>query len=194
LEAPVAALLPWPQGCPAGSGQGHRVLLLAAPDALPALEALLPALGGRLLWQAPQGQSRGIPLRELCWNHTTLHARAQNPGFTYLQLLLPQPEASALTALRQRWGDDVLWHLEGVRAQGQQRLACLPLVRWRGREALDALINHACELGCLLFNPHAITVEDGGLGGVDAGQVEAKACYDPEGLLNPGKLRGWLER
>ena len=194
LEAPVAALLPWPQGCPAASGQGHRLLLLAAPDALPALEALLPAFAGRLLWQAPQGESRGIPLRELCWNHTTLHARSHNPGFTYLQLLLPQPEQPALAALRQRWGDDVLWHLEGVRAQGQQRLACLPLVRWRGREALDALIGEACDLGCLLFNPHAITVEDGGLGGVDAAQVAAKANYDPAGLLNPGKLRGWLER
>jgi hypothetical protein len=45
-----------------------------------------------------------------------------------------------------------------------------------------------------LFNPHAITVEDGGLGGVDAEQVKAKATYDPAGLLNPGKLRGWLER
>ena len=79
-------------------------------------------------------------------------------------------------------------------AQGQQRLACLPLVRWGGREALEELIRHACDLGCLLFNPHAITVEDGGLGGVDAEQVTAKATYDPAGLLNPGKVRGWLER
>ncbi|MEY3751385.1 MAG: hypothetical protein RLZZ186_1804 [Cyanobacteriota bacterium] len=194
LEAPVAALLPWPHGCPAASGQAHRLLLLAAPDVLPALEALLPQLGGSLIWQAPQGQSRGIPLRELCWNHTTLHARAHDPGFTYLQLLLPQAERPALEALRLRWGDDVLWHLEAVRAQGQQRLACLPLVRWRGRDALEDLIRHACDLGCLLFNPHAITVEDGGLGGVDAEQVAAKASYDPAGLLNPGKLRGWLER
>ena len=193
LEAPVARLLPWPQGCPAATGDGHRLLLLAAPDALPALEALLPPLGGTLLWQAAQGTSRGIPLRELCWNHTTLHARSQNPAFTYLQLLLPQPEAPALHALRERWGEDVLWHLEAVRAQGQQRLACLPLVRWSGREALDALITHARDLGCLLFNPHAITVEDGGLGGVDAAQVAAKARHDPAGLLNPGKLRGWLE-
>ncbi len=193
LEAPVARLLPWPQGCPAATGTGHRLLLLAAPDALPALEALLPPLGGTLLWQAAQGTSRGIPLRELCWNHTTLHARSQNPAFTYLQLLLPQPEAPALAALRERWGDDVLWHLEAVRAQGQQRLACLPLVHWRGHEALDALITHATDLGCLLFNPHAITVEDGGLGGVDAAQVAAKARHDPAGLLNPGKLRGWLE-
>jgi GNAT superfamily N-acetyltransferase len=166
---------------------------LAAPDALPALEAMLPALGGLLLWQAPQGQSRGVPLRELCWNHTTLHARTQDPDLTYLQLLLPQPEGPALTALRARWGHDLLWHLEAVRAQGQQRLACLPLVRWQGRAMLEELITHARDLGCLLFNPHAITVEDGGLGGVDAQQVAAKASYDPSGLLNPGKLKGWLE-
>lgn len=193
LEAPVARLLPWPQGCPAATGSAHRLLLLAAPDALPALEGLLPALGGTLLWQAPQAGSRGIPLRELCWNHTTLHARSHSPGLTYLQLLLPQPEGPALEALRARWGEDVLWHLEAVRAQGRQRLACLPLVHWRGREELDALITHATDLGCLLFNPHAITVEDGGLGGVDAAQVSAKARHDPAGLLNPGKLRGWLE-
>ena len=139
-------------------------------------------------------RSRGIPLRELTWNHTTLHARGHDGGLTYLQLLLPQPEGPALAALRQRWGDDLLWHLEAVRAQGRQRLACLPLLRWRGPQALQALIDHALELGCLLFNPHAITVEDGGLGAVDADQLAAKQRYDPAGLLNPGKLRGWLER
>ena len=194
LEAPIAAHLPWPQGCPAADGQSHRLLLLAAPDGEPVLRSWLADLQGQLVWQAPQGQSRGIPLRELTWNHTTLHARARDPELTYLQLMLPQPEAPALKALRARWGNDLLWHLEGVRSFGAQRLACLPLVRWRGRDALEALIAHARELGCLLFNPHVFTVEDGGLGVIDADQVAAKAAYDPAGLLNPGKLRGWLER
>ena len=106
----------------------------------------------------------------------------------------PGSRHDPLAALRQRWGGDLLWHLEGVRGFGQQRLACLPLVRWRGRTALQQLIDHALELGCVLFNPHAITVEEGGLGTVDADQVAAKAAYDPAGLLNPGKLRGWSER
>ena len=194
LEAAVARQLPWPQGCPAAEGQSHRLLLLAAPDALPVLTAWLPELGAELVWQAPQGQSRGLPLRELCWNHTTLHVRSRDAGYTYLQLLLPQPEGPTLEALRARWGNDVLWHLEGVRSFGTQRLACLPLVRWRGREALAELIAQAQALGCLLFNPHVLTVEDGGLGVVDADQVAAKAAYDPQGLLNPGKLRGWMER
>jgi FAD/FMN-containing dehydrogenase len=53
---------------------------------------------------------------------------------------------------------------------------------------------HCQELGAFVFNHHVITAEDGGLGVVDADQVAAKAAYDPAGLLNPGKLRGWLER
>ncbi|MCP9827513.1 FAD-binding oxidoreductase [Synechococcus sp. L2F] len=189
LEAPIARQLPLPGGCPAA--RGHRLLLLAAPHALPALMPLLDQLGGALVWQAAEGESRGLPLRELTWNHTTLHLRAQDKGWTYLQMLLPQPEGPTLAALKQRWGDDLLWHLEGVRQQGQQRLAAIPLVRWRDRAALQALMEQARDLGALLFNPHSLTVEDGGLGVIDADQVAAKMAYDPAGLLNPGKLRGW---
>ena len=47
------------------------------------------------------------------------------------------------------------------------------------------------DVGAVLFNPHVITVEDGGLGVIDGDQVAAKQRFDPSGLLNPGKLRGW---
>jgi FAD/FMN-containing dehydrogenase len=191
LEAPIAGRSPWPAGCPAAAAGEHRLLLLAAPDALEPLPAWLAERGGALVWQAPQGASRGLPLRELCWNHTTLHWRAQVSGWTYLQLLLPEPPGPCLEALRRRWGADLLWHLEAVRQQGAARLAALPLLRWQGEERLQELIDQARALGAVLFNPHVITVEDGGLGVVDADQVAAKAAYDPAGLLNPGKLRGW---
>ena len=192
LEAPIAARSPWPAGCPAAAGD-HRLLLLAAPDALEVLPAWLAARGGELVWQAPQGQSRGLPLRELCWNHTTLHWRAQVPGWTYLQLLLPQPEAPLLEEISRQWGDALLWHLEAVRQQGAVRLAALPLLRWQGEAPLQQLMAQLRQAGAVIFNPHVSTVEDGGLGVVDADQVAAKADYDPAGLLNPGKLRGWLE-
>jgi FAD/FMN-containing dehydrogenase len=135
-----------------------------------------------------------MPLRELGWNHTTLHWRARHQGWTYLQMLLPRPEAPLMGAVRDRWGDDVLWHLEAVRQDGAARLAALPLLRWRGADALAELMEQCRSLGAVLFNPHVLTVEDGGLGVIDADQVAAKAAYDPAGLLNPGKLRGWDER
>jgi hypothetical protein len=158
-----------------------------------ALPRWVEACGGQLLWQSPQSCSRGIPLRELGWNHTTLHWRAGRPGWTYLQLLLPQPEGPCLAELRRRWGEAIRWHLEAVKHQGATRLACLPLLLWQGDARLQELIAHCRELGAVLFNPHVLTVEDGGLGVVDADQVAAKHAYDPMGLLNPGKLRGWLE-
>lgn len=192
LERSLAQRLPGPAGCaPVG---GHRMLLLAAPDALAVLKGWWPDLGGQLIWSAPQAGGRGLPLRELSWNHTTLHARAKEPGWTYLQLLLPQPEGEAIEALRQRWGEDLLWHLEAVRQQGVARLAGLPLVRWHGEGLLHELMDQVRELGGVIFNPHVITVEDGGLGVIDADQVAAKVAHDPQGLLNPLKLRGWLER
>jgi hypothetical protein len=88
----------------------------------------------------------------------------------------------------------VLWHLEAVRQQGGARLAALPLLRWRGRAELEALMAQCRDLGAVLFDPHALTVEDGGLGVIDADQVAAKLEHDPAGLLNPGKLRGWFSR
>ena len=194
LEAPIAARSPWPKGCPEAERGEHRLLLLVAPDALEVLPAWLAVRGGTLVWQAPQGQSRGLPLRELSWNHTTLHWRAQVPGWTYLQALLPQPELPLLQALSRQWGDALHWHLEAVRQQGAARFAALPLLRWQGEAPLQQLMAQLRQAGAVIFNPHVFTVEDGGLGVIDADQVAAKAAYDPAGLLNPGKLRGWLER
>ncbi len=194
LEAPLAARMPWPAGCPAARPGEHRLLLLAAPDALEALPGWLGAHGGQECWRQAEAASRGVPLRELGWNHTTLHWRSQREGWTYLQMLLPRPEAPLLEAVRQRWGEDVLWHLEAVRQGGDARLAALPLVRWRGLDDLEALIDQCRALGAVIFDPHTITVEDGGLGVVDGDQVAAKGRFDPKGLLNPGKLRGWFSR
>ncbi|MFM7085593.1 MAG: FAD-binding oxidoreductase [Cyanobium sp.] len=195
LEAPVAAAMPWPAAVPPPAAGEHRLLLLAAADALALLPAWLQARGGTLRSQQPQERSGGgLPLRELCWNHTTLHWRGAHPDWTYLQLLLPADPQPALASLRQRWGDGLLWHLEAVRQGGAMRLSGLPLVRFQGLEELEALICHCRELGILVFDPHELSVEDGGSGLIDPAQVAAKQAHDPAGLLNPGKLRGWLER
>ena len=191
LEASVLERLPGWSGPAMGQ---HRLLLLVAPDGIASLKRLAADAGADLHDLGAEDLSGGNGLRELSWNHTTLHMRASEPGWTYLQMLLPQPELPAMQALRNQWGDDLLWHLELVKQQGSVRVAALPLVRWRGAALLERLMDDCRAHGAVVFNPHVITVEDGGLGVVDGDQVAAKQRFDPAGLMNPGKLRGWLER
>ena len=170
----------------------HRLLILVAPDGVSTIERLTKASGASFNLLGTENDRSGSGLRELTWNHTTLHMRSVDPEWTYLQMLLPHPECEAIDSLNSTWGDDLLWHLEAVCQQGVQRVAALPLVRWRGVDSLEQLMNDCKEIGAILFNPHVITVEDGGLGVVDVDQVETKHRFDPKGILNPGKLRGWM--
>ncbi|MYF19863.1 MAG: FAD-binding oxidoreductase [Synechococcus sp. SB0677_bin_5] len=175
----------------AANMDGCRLIAIVAMEAMETVKAHLGQHNAQLLLRRPQTVAGS--LRELTWNHTTLHARAADPAWTYLQLLLPPEPAAVLQALSRQQGDGLAWHLEAVRSQGEARWAALPLLRWQGADSLAEVMETALDLGCTLFNPHVITVEDGGLGVVDADQVQAKQAYDPAGLLNPGKLRGWLE-
>ena len=45
--------------------------------------------------------------------------------------------------------------------------------------------------GCQQFNPHACTLEEGGMKRVDQLQLDFKRQVDPKGLLNPGKMLAW---
>ena len=188
LEKEIVSCLPHWSGKPSGR---HRILLLVSPDGVSTVERLAKSAGGDFDNLGPENLKAGTGLRELSWNHTTLHMRSIDTNWTYLQMLLPQPEFEMMRKLKSDWGSNLLWHLECVRQNGVQRLASLPLVKWQGEEAMDQLITQCKELGAVIFNPHTITVEDGGLGVIDSDQVQAKSNYDPKGILNPGKLKGW---
>ncbi|AAQ00421.1 MULTISPECIES: FAD-binding oxidoreductase [Prochlorococcus] len=189
LENKIVESLPTWSGNPAGK---HRLLLLVEPDGISTLERLSKSVGADFYHLGSEQEKVGNGLRELTWNHTTMHMRGVNSDWTYLQMLLPQPEIDLINTLSRKWGQNILWHLEAVRQQGDQRIAALPLVRWQGKDNLEQLINECKELGAIIFNPHVITVEDGGLGVIDSEQVKAKREYDPKGILNPGKLKGWI--
>ena len=131
-------------------------------------------------------------ISEVVWNHTTLHMRARDKDWTYLQMLLPlNNELELINSLREKWGKKILWHIEAVSQHGVPRLAALPVLKWNGAEELNEIMEDCKKLGAFIFNPHVLTVEGGGLGVVDADQVKAKLRFDPKGLLNPGKLEGW---
>lgn len=188
LEKDIVNCLPHWSGEPSDK---HRILLLVSPDGVSTIERLAKSAGADFADLGPENLKAGTGLRELSWNHTTLHMRGVAPEWTYLQMLLPHPESEMMRKLKAEWGENLLWHLECVRQNGAQRLASLPLVRWQGEETMNHLISQCKELGAVIFNPHTITVEDGGLGVVDSYQVQAKRNFDPKGILNPGKLKGW---
>ncbi len=188
FEKEIVNCLPHWSGKPSGK---HRILLLVSPDGITTIERLAKSAGADFYDLGPENLKAGTGLRELSWNHTTLHMRGIDPSWTYLQMLLPQPESEMMRKLKSEWGSNLLWHLECVRQNGVQRIASLPLVKWQGEEAMNQLISQCKDLGAVIFNPHTITVEDGGLGVIDSDQVQAKSNFDPKGILNPGKLKGW---
>ena len=189
LEDKIVANLPDWSGEFTGK---NRLLILVAPDGISTLKRLTFSMGASISFLASENLNSGKNFRELSWNHTTLHMRAIDTSWTYLQMLLPKNEIEVMEKLKSEWKDDLLWHLEAVYQSGSQRIACLPLVKWKDNQSMEKLINQCKELGAVVFNPHAITVEDGGLGVIDGDQVSAKKLFDPTGILNPGKLKGWV--
>ena len=134
-------------------------------------------------------------LSDLVWNHTTLQMRAKNKDWTYLQMLLPfNEEYKFINSIKEKFGDKILWHLEAVSQRGVPRIAALPVLKWTNKKNLNEIMDQCRKFGAIMFNPHVLTVEEGGLGVIDANQVKAKMQYDLKGLLNPGKLKGWESR
>jgi FAD/FMN-containing dehydrogenase len=43
-------------------------------------------------------------------------------------------------------------------------------------------------------NPHVYIIEDGKQNQLNPAVVDIKSRFDPQGLLNPGKLRSWSTR
>jgi FAD/FMN-containing dehydrogenase len=48
--------------------------------------------------------------------------------------------------------------------------------------------------GVQINNPHVYIIEDGKQNNLDPAVVKMKERFDPFGLLNPGKLRSWVQR
>lgn len=85
-------------------------------------------------------------------------------------------------------------HLEYVRSQGRIVPTALQLVRYTTPERLADIIRYHEEKGAFIANPHTYVLEDGGRKTIDENQLNFKEKVDPYGLLNPGKMRGWIER
>ncbi len=167
------------------------VLAMLAPASLPAAAALLARHGGREVHRAATAGAT-TPLYEFSWNHTTLQAMKHDRRLTYLQSLFPAPDHLALVAqMEALFGDEVPIHLEFVRLNGAVCCFGLQLLRFTTEARLEEIIRLHEAAGVPVFNPHAYTLEEGGMKQVDQAQLAFKRETDPQGLLNPGKMLAW---
>ncbi|MEX0270280.1 FAD-binding oxidoreductase [Leptolyngbyaceae cyanobacterium UHCC 1019] len=178
---------------PAGS---HVALVLVAECSLEPFAELVKEFGGEVCYQKlAQEASKGITLVEYSWNHTTLHARSVDPTLTYLQTLFPDdPELKVLEHLYDHYGDEVMMHLEFIRVGGSVRPVGLQVVRYTTGDRLQEIMDYHESVNAYIFNPHTYILEEGGRKTVDIQHLRFKERVDPLGLLNPGKMKAWLER
>lgn len=132
---------------------------------------------------------------ELAWNHTTLRALRVDPTITYLQMMIPRPVMfEKLGELKARFGEELLLHFEFTRFDGVVSPVGLPIVRHTSNERLEEIIQILeLELGLPVFNPHRVTLEEGGMKRTNPTQLAFKKQADPKGLLNPGKMIAWVD-
>jgi len=174
----------------------HCALVMVAESALEPFAELVKEYKGTIcLQKSAQEASKGTTLVEYSWNHTTLHARSVDPSLTYLQTMFPpDKELKLVEHMYQHFGDEVMMHLEFVRIGGQAVPAALQIVRYTTPERLAEIIHYHEENGAFIANPHTYVLEDGGRKTIDVEQLRFKETVDPQGLLNPGKMRAWEER
>lgn len=180
-----------PPGC-------HAVPMLVADWSEPAMLELLRAHGGTLSWRqsAAEVAASKRTLVETTWNHTTLHALKVDKAITYIQSGFPAGgHLDQVRALRRHFGDELLVHLEFIRSrEGQPTCSGLQMLRYTTDERLNEVMQIHRDHGVGIANPHVWRVEDGKQGAINAEIVATKVRFDPQGLLNPGKLRGWEAR
>jgi FAD/FMN-containing dehydrogenase len=174
----------------------HCALLMVAESCLEPLQDLVREYGGTICYQKnAQAASKGAALAEFTWNHTTLHAGSADPSLTYLPTIFPADRGwKLIEELYNYYGDEVMMDLEFLRMNGRAIAATFQIVRYTTKSRLNEIIRYHEEQGALIANPHTYILEDGGMKSINVEQLQFKELVDPYGLLNPGKMRAWLER
>ena len=173
----------------------HAVLLLVAPHSEAGMRDMVAQHGGQVTYRktADEVASSHKTLLEYTWNHTTLHALKVDKGLTYIQSgFNPMHRLKQVKALEAALKGEVMMHLEFLRTkEGAFNCSGLQIIRYTTDERLNQIMQIYRDHGVQINNPHVYIVEDGKQNNLDPAVVGMKRRFDPQGLLNPGKLRSW---
>uniref|UniRef100_E6QJ05 FAD linked oxidase-like protein n=1 Tax=mine drainage metagenome TaxID=410659 RepID=E6QJ05_9ZZZZ len=167
------------------------VLIMIASRQFERLRKVAEAANGQATFFGAYVGPRTQPLlSDYTWNHTTLWAMKADPKWTYIQAgFSPALCLEQFRLLRARYHNEILFHIEFMK-NGESAIlpGSIPLVYFTGEERLNELIAYCREIGVFVANPHVNYLEDSGRFRSDSLQLLARHKYDPQGLLNPGKM------
>lgn len=143
---------------------------------------------------AREADPRLVPVYEMSWGHTTLHALKQDRNLSYLQTLFPPGRIiETATQMHHTLGDELPLHMEFIRYEGELAANGAQLWPYTSPGRLKEIIAIHEDAGIPVANPHVFTVEDGSRHKrVPGDQLAFKARVDPHGLLNPGKMPSYV--
>ena len=175
-----------PRGC-------HAVLIVMADPSQAGMEDMAAAAGGRISYRKTAAEPGSRTLLEFTWNHTTLVAMKVDRGLTYIQSgFEPARHVEQVRTLERLLAGEVMMHLEFLRTKdGAFNCSGLQLIRFTSEERLNEIMQIYRDHGVTINNPHVFILEDGKQGQLNPAVVELKRRFDPQGLLNPGKMRSW---
>lgn len=172
----------------------HALLLMIAREDIETVEDLVGSVSGaRIAYRSDGERVAGVdPIFAYAWNHTTLRALKFDRSVTYLQVLFAGPDRwKGVEESFAVFGDEVPMHLEYINFGDHVGCFGLQLVRYTSEARLREIMDWFDGRGFPVFDPHAYTLEGGGMKQVDPAQLSFKHRADPKGLLNPGKMIGW---
>jgi FAD/FMN-containing dehydrogenase len=152
---------------------------IVTASSVPAATKVVERHGGQVDAVRPKGPAL---IASMSYNHTTHRVRKLRPELTHLQcmgrgLTRRRDEVAALV-------EESLIHLEGfLTAQGRDWVSML-FLRYEGADVLYEQMARLAEVEVYVDDPHTWVLHHGRVADVRA----AAARFDPDGLLNPGKL------
>ncbi|GAA4705612.1 FAD-binding oxidoreductase [Phytohabitans rumicis] len=152
---------------------------IVAEPSVPHVEAVVARHGGTVTAVRPKGPAL---LTSLSFNHVTHRVRKLRPELTHLQCM-----GDGLTRRRgdvARVAPSSLVHLEGFRTAHGPDWAGMLFCRFEGTDALYDTMARLATVDVAVNDPHTWVLHHNRLDQVR----RAAAVFDPDGLLNPGKL------
>ncbi|WP_332695319.1 FAD-binding oxidoreductase [Halalkalibacter lacteus] len=132
---------------------------------------------------------KGIGISDFTWNHTTLWALKNDKKWTYLQNFYSLKDVhDQVGKIKERFGDEVLVHIEWLRDKGKLIPAGLPLVYYHSKERLYEIIDYFNEIGATVNDPHTYLLGAGGWNLHLESIANKKKENDPFELLNQEKM------